>query len=29
VAFAAGVLLVIAFGSLDTLRILKQRRSVA
>jgi|SoiMethySBSTD1v2_1073268.scaffolds.fasta_scaffold1087689_2 hypothetical protein len=29
VAFAAGVLLVIALGSMDTLRILKQRRSAA
>ncbi len=29
VAFAAGVVIVIAAGSLDTLRILRERRSVA
>ena len=29
VAFAGGVMLVIAIGSLDTLRTLRQRRSVA
>jgi len=29
VAFAGAVLLVLAIGSLDTLRVLKQRRSVA
>jgi hypothetical protein len=29
VAFAAGVVLVLAIGSLDTLRILKERRRVA
>jgi hypothetical protein len=29
VAFAAGVVLLIAVGSLDTMRILKGRRSVA